>query len=230
MRRFENQAHDEFWEVWIEDGRVLCHRFGRLGTRGLVGIERFPTDDDATRELERRMADRIASGFTEANLAWGAFPADDLASTEETIAPDDLADEWAIEDEPQQAHVAEAVVTIRAHAPPPALPPAPLVSAAVAAIGALCAASGGRSWWVAREARRARAALRQLGVVDPVDVPALSEALERALRLASGGGRRRLPVSGVRRAVSGLDPSVAARYLRALDGGGHHTGWTAEGR
>lgn len=87
MRRFENHAHDEFWEVWIEDGRVLCHRFGRLGTRGLVGIERFRTDDDATSELLRRLKDRLAGGFVEANLAWLPGFAEDLETTEEVAPP-----------------------------------------------------------------------------------------------------------------------------------------------
>lgn len=71
MRRFENPAHREFWDVWIERDRVLAVRFGRSGTPGLTCREPHPSAADADRALSRRVEDRRHAGFAEVNYCSG---------------------------------------------------------------------------------------------------------------------------------------------------------------
>jgi predicted DNA-binding WGR domain protein len=66
MRRFEFQegTSHKFWEVSVE-GEQLSVRFGKIGTQGQTKPKVFDSEDEARREAEKLIAEKLRKGYVE---------------------------------------------------------------------------------------------------------------------------------------------------------------------
>jgi predicted DNA-binding WGR domain protein len=64
-RRLENEDEEKFWEAWIKDEVIFCYRFGKIGSPGGTKLKKFKTAAEAQAELEEKLQQKLAEGFTE---------------------------------------------------------------------------------------------------------------------------------------------------------------------
>ncbi|WP_437736103.1 WGR domain-containing protein [Sorangium sp. So ce1335] len=197
MRRFEfvQGTSAKFWMADVDD-RTFIVVYGRIGSAGQRKEKAFPTAEAATRELEKKIAEKLREGYQEVAAASGGAPAGAAPAAAEEAAP-----------------------------PPPKLDLPPRVrpgesteaqrKAAVHALTALAAARGRRSWALGRAVRRARRALEALGGLDPATDAALSAALDALMaRVVAPSAPDRLPLVHAVELLSELDAAAFARAVR----------------
>ncbi|WP_437289844.1 WGR domain-containing protein [Sorangium sp. So ce406] len=198
MRRFEfvQGTSAKFWMADVDD-RTFIVVYGRLGTAGQRKEKAFPTADAASRELEKKVAEKLREGYLEVAAASGGAPAGNApaASAEQAAPPPPKLDL------PPRVRPGEATEAQR--------------KAAVHALASLAAARGRRSWALGRAARRARRALEALGGLDPATDAALSAALDALMaRVVAPNAPDRLPLVRAIELLSELDAAAFARAVR----------------
>jgi predicted DNA-binding WGR domain protein len=93
-RRLENEDEEKFWEAWIKDEVIFCYRFGKIGSPGGTKLKKFKTAAEAQAELEEKLQQKLAEGFTEL----GAEDGEDGEDEEE----EEEADEEEEQDEKEE--------------------------------------------------------------------------------------------------------------------------------
>ncbi|SET33504.1 WGR domain-containing protein [Stigmatella erecta] len=187
MRRFEfvEGSSSKFWSPELKDSTFIV-TYGRIGTAGQRKEKVFPDAQSASREYERKVAEKLREGYLE------------VTSGDAPPAPAPVA-----------APTAEPLPVL-----PPRVrarvPTAQQVEHAAQALTALESQLGERSWQVARQARRARRALRLLGGADPSPVRPVLDALMG--RVVEPPGKPRLPL---RLALGLLAELDVAAFVRA---------------
>lgn len=63
MFRFKGNGSDKFWEVWVEK-RELKVRFGKYDTKGRIITKDFSSNEEAIREMEKRIKEKINKGYS----------------------------------------------------------------------------------------------------------------------------------------------------------------------
>jgi predicted DNA-binding WGR domain protein len=159
------------------EGTTMVVVYGKLGTAGTRKDKEFPSAEAAQKECDKKIAEKTREGYSEVAGPDGAPPPAPAPKAEGAPAP-----------------------AVKEKAAPAKVPPPPRfrageatperVTAAVAALGALDGALGGRSWVVRRQARRARQALARLGGANPAAHPALGAALDGLLGKVFAGPKR----------------------------------------
>jgi predicted DNA-binding WGR domain protein len=192
MRRFEfvEGTSAKFWMAEVQ-GHTFIVVFGRLGTGGQRKEKEFPDEAGARREYERKVAEKLREGYHE-------------VAREAPAAP--------------EGEKGAAAASPKLSLPPrvrAGKPSAERMAAAVGALTALDSLVGGRSWKVARQARRARQVLRELGGMDPADHAALGPVFTSLMgKVVSPRGEARLPLWVAMELLAELDASV---FLRTLE-------------
>lgn len=193
MRRFEfvEGTSAKFWSSAVE-GTKFVVVYGRLGTDGKRSEKEFPSEDLARKEYEKKVAEKLREGYHE------------VAADAAAAAPAGA----------KGAAAASQKMTLPSRFSSGTASPKDVADAA-AALGRLEGELGGRSWRVAREARKARAALERLHGVDPAKVPQLASAFSSVLDTVSARkGERRLPLRLAMELLMAVD---VAAFERALD-------------
>jgi predicted DNA-binding WGR domain protein len=192
MRRFEfvEGTSAKFWMAEVQ-GHTFIVVFGRLGTEGQRKEKSFPDEAGARREYERKVAEKLREGYHE-------------VTREAPVVPKG----------PKGAAAASPKLSL-----PPRVragkPSAERVAAAVEALTVLDSLVGGRSWKVARQARRARQSLRELGGVDPVGHSTLGPVFTSLMgKVVAPRGEARLPLWVAMELLVELDASA---FLRTLE-------------
>ncbi|AUX21252.1 molybdenum metabolism regulator [Sorangium cellulosum] len=198
MRRFEfvQGTSAKFWMAGVDD-RTFIVVYGRLGTAGQRKEKAFPTAEAATRELEKKIAEKLREGYQEVAVSAGGAPAGGApaASADKAAPPPPKLDL------PPRVRAGKATEAQR--------------KAAVHALSALAAARGRRSWALGRAVRRARRALSALGGVDPAADAALSAAIDALMaRVVAQRAPDRLPLVRAIELLSELDAAAFARAVR----------------
>jgi predicted DNA-binding WGR domain protein len=192
MRRFEfvEGTSAKFWMADVQ-GHTFIVVFGRLGTEGQRKEKEFPDEAGARREYERKVAEKLREGYQEVSPAAPAAPKGAkgavAASPKLSLPP-----------------------RVRA-----GKPSAERVAAAVEALTALDSLVGGRSWRVARQGRRARRALRELGGMEPASHAALGPVFTSLMgKVVAPRGEPRLPLWVAMELLTELEASA---FLRTLE-------------
>jgi predicted DNA-binding WGR domain protein len=229
MRRLENEDEDKFWEAWVKDA-IFYYRFGKIGSPGQTKLKRFTTDADAEVELEEKLQEKLKQGFAEPGEKEAEeSESDDEESDDEESDDEEESDESDDDEESDDAKPAKktarkktaAVAVVAVQPAGPTLPvrfqrhtPKPeQISAAKAAVLALHEGLGGRSWKVARLARKARQALERVGGIDPHDHGALGESFD-ALMADVLAAEKKLPLEVAMQLLFELDPKVFVRTVK----------------
>jgi predicted DNA-binding WGR domain protein len=175
VRRFElvEGKSAKFWQADVSD-TIFIVEYGRLGTTGQRKEKDFGNEAAARRELEKKIAEKLREGYSEVSTDGAAAAPKGAKGAQAASAKLDLPARVAI---------------------PPGPPEVGAVRSATAALDALAASVGKRSFITAHAARRARRALRALGGADPQGFPELAAALEKVLDLAVRDGGPRLSMS-----------------------------------
>ncbi|WP_437783389.1 WGR domain-containing protein [Sorangium sp. So ce1097] len=197
MRRFEfvQGTSAKFWMADVND-RTFIVVYGRIGSAGQRKEKAFPTPEAATRELEKKVAEKLREGYQEVAAASGAPAGGAPAPAAEEAAPTPPK-----LDLPPRVRPGEATEAKR--------------KAAVHALSALAAARGRRSWALGRAVRRARRALSALGGLDPATDAALSAAVDALMaRVVAPSAPDRLPLVRAIELLSELDAAAFARAVR----------------
>jgi predicted DNA-binding WGR domain protein len=201
MRRFEfvEGSSAKFWMAGVE-GTTMVVVYGKLGTAGTRKDKEFPSAEAAQKECDKKIAEKTREGYLEVAGPGGAPPAP----------------------APKAEGGAPAAPVTKEKPAPAKVPPPPRfrageatperVAAAVAALGSLDGALGGRSWLVRRQARRTRQALARLGGTNPASHPALGAALDGLLGKVFAGPKR----LSFLRALELLNQLDGAAYRAAL--------------
>jgi predicted DNA-binding WGR domain protein len=190
MRRFEfvEGNSSKFWSPELKDTTFIV-TYGRIGTAGQRKEKVFPDAQSASREYERKVAEKLREGYLE------------VTSGEAPPAPAPVAAPAA---EPRP------VLSPRVRA---RVPTSQQVEHAAKALAALESQLGERSWQVARQARRARRALRLLGGADPSPTTPVRPVLDALMgRVVEASGKARLPL---RLALGLLAELDVAAFVRA---------------
>jgi predicted DNA-binding WGR domain protein len=190
MRRFEfvEGNSSKFWSPELKDTTFIV-TFGRIGTAGQRKEKLFPDAQSASREYERKVAEKLREGYRE-------------------VTSGEAAPEPTPEAPPAAAPRPVLPPRVRAR-----VPTAQQVEQAAQALTALESRLGERSWQVARQARRARRALRLLGGADPAPTTPVRPVLDALMgRVAEPPGKPRLPL---RLALGLLAELDVAAFVRA---------------
>jgi uncharacterized protein (TIGR02996 family) len=103
MRTFEYRGDGpgRFWSVERE-GTTLILRSGKIGSRGRTQLKRFPDEESAQRDADKRVREKLARGYTETTPGTG--PPSLREALEAALAedPDDLAAHMAYADHLQE--------------------------------------------------------------------------------------------------------------------------------
>lgn len=194
MRRFEfiEGSSSKFWEAAVE-GSSFVVVYGRIGTPGQRKEKAFPSVDLATREHDRKVAEKIREGYRETAASSGAN-----ASAPAPLRP--------------------LPPRVKARKPSAAA-----VASAADALMALESEVGSRSWKVSLKARRALRALEEVAGCDPANHGALTAVFDGLLETVSASrGSRRLPLRLALSMLALLDVGAFSRALavwRAVDDG-----------
>jgi predicted DNA-binding WGR domain protein len=174
VRRFElvEGKSAKFWQADVS-GTTFVVEYGRLGTSGQRKEKDFGNEPAARRELEKKIAEKLREGYSEVQTDGVAAAPKGAKGAQAASAKLDLP--------PRLATSSSA-------------PSDASVVASVAALSALAASVGRRSFVTALAHRRARRALRALGGADPSAHPTLAGELDRVLDLAAREGGPRLAV------------------------------------
>lgn len=88
-RYFEQVEGDseKFWEVQIQNGSRVIVRFGRIGSAGQTREKAFESDDDASAEVQRLVAEKTQRGYVERALAVAPAPAPRRSAMAGATAP-----------------------------------------------------------------------------------------------------------------------------------------------
>lgn len=193
MRRFElvEGKSAKFWQAEAR-GTVFVVEYGRLGTAGQRKEKDFGNEAAAARELEKKINEKLREGYSEVQTGGSAAAPKGAKGAQAASAKLDLPPRIAASSGP---------------------PSEESVRAAVAALDALAASVGRRSFVTAHAAKRARRALRGLGGADPAGVPLLGAALDRVLDLAVRDGGPRLAVGRCLELLSELPTSAFERAM-----------------
>lgn len=195
MRRFEfvEGTSSKFWEPELQ-GNTFIVTYGRIGTAGQRKEKRFPDENAARREYEKKVAEKLREGYREVSADGASASAP--ASVENTPAP-----------APKLAPLLRRVRAVK--------PSAEQVEAATAALTRLQARLGARSWQVAREVRRTRRALRALGGFDPATHAAMGAAFESLMdRVVAPPSEARLPPRLAMLLLAELDVAAFIRTVQ----------------
>jgi predicted DNA-binding WGR domain protein len=191
MRRFEfvEGGSSKFWSPELQ-GNTFIVTFGRIGTAGQRKEKVFPDEESAQREYEKKVAEKLREGYQE-------------VSSESVAAP--------------RGAKGAAAASPKLSLPPrvrTGTPSAEQVSGALAALSVLDSRVGARSWQVARQTRRARRALRELGGFDPAQHPAMAPLFTSLMgKVVALRGEPRLPLWAAMELLAELDASVFPRTL-----------------
>lgn len=188
MRRFEfvEGNSSKFWSPELKDATFIV-TYGRIGTAGQRKEKVFPDAQSASREYERKVAEKLREGYLE--VTSGDAPPAPVAAPAAEPPP-----------------VLPPRVRTR-------VPTAQQVDQAAQALAALESQLGERSWQVARQARRARRALRLLGGADPSPTTPVRPVLDALMgRVVEPPGKPRLPL---RLALGLLAELDVAAFVRA---------------
>lgn len=193
MRRFElvEGKSAKFWQAEVS-GTTFVVEYGRLGTAGQRKEKDFGNEPAARRELEKKIAEKLREGYGEVRTDGGASAPKGAKGAQAASAKLDLPPRIATASGP---------------------PSEAAVLASVAALSALAASVGRRSFVTAHAHRRARRALRALGGADPSAHPALARELDRVLDLAAREGGPRLSMA---RCLELLSELPTAAFERAM--------------
>jgi predicted DNA-binding WGR domain protein len=189
MRRFEfvEGTSAKFW-MGGSEGNNFIVVYGKLGTAGTRKEKAFPSEEAARREADKKIAEKLREGYYE-------------------VAADAVAAPGAAKGAAAKSAKLELPERVKAR---PAT--ADAVSAAVAALGALEAEVGKRSWRVARRVKVARRSLEAISGVDPSSDAGLAAAFDAVMKhVVSTKRRLSLP-----RAMELLGPLDVAAFTRAL--------------
>lgn len=194
MRRFElvEGKSAKFWQAEVT-GTVFVVEYGRLGTAGQRKEKDFGNEGAASRELEKKITEKLREGYSEVQTGGAAAAPKGAKGAQAASAKLDLPPRIAASSGPPSEEAARA---------------------AAAALEALAASVGRRSFVTAHAAKRARRALRGLGGADPAAYPALGAALDRVLDLAVRDGGPRLAVG---RCLELLAELPTAAFERAME-------------
>lgn len=198
MRRFElvEGKSAKFWQADVS-GTTFIVEYGRLGTGGQRKEKDFGNEAAASRELEKKIAEKLREGYSEVRT--------DGAAT----APKGA----------KGAQAASAKLDLPPRIAQSATPPSPkAVEDAVGALSALASAVGKRSFVTAHAHKRARRALRALGGAEPSAHPALEKELDRVLDLAVKDGGPRLSVGRCLELLSELPTPAFERVMERWQG------------
>ncbi|ADO74279.1 WGR domain-containing protein [Stigmatella aurantiaca] len=194
MRRFEfvEGASSKFWSPELKDNTFIV-TYGRIGTAGQRKEKAFPDAESASREYERKVAEKLREGYRE--VTEGQAPV---------------------------ASAAPPAAEPRLVLPPrvrPRVPTAQQQEEAAQALSALASQLGGRSWAVARQARRARRALRLLGGTDPSPQSPLRPVLDSLMAgVVEPQGKPRLPLRFALGLLAELDVAAFVRATQQWKG------------
>ena len=197
MRRFEfvEGSSSKFWEAEVQ-GATFTVVYGRIGAAGTRKDKTFATPAEAQREHDKKVAEKLREGYCEVS-ATGAAP-----SPAAPAAP-------AIPAAPAAPALAPLPLRVT-----PRTPSAASIAAGCDALAQLESEIGGRSWKVARLARRARAALDAVAGIDPAVSSSLQQHLDALLdTVMAPRGARRLPLHLALDLLLALDPRAFARAL-----------------
>jgi len=214
MRRFEG-GNGRFWEIHL-DGTTVRTRSGKLGTDGkALTPKRLPSVAKAEAELEKRIAEQLAKGFTEVAQASGPEPENPELARQIVEEPTDSGRYMVYADWLQtQGHPRGelgAIQSSRAARPGDA----GLAKAEQKLLEQHSWLAPAQLMEVARKPRKARKAGKAGKADAPDDVTAVTweHGFIVAARLARGDGRSS---ATVRQLVAELLAHPAARFLREL--------------
>jgi predicted DNA-binding WGR domain protein len=61
---FTDETSHKFWEAATEETKLIV-RFGRIGTKGQVQVKTFNTAEQAEKEKEKMVREKLAKGYVE---------------------------------------------------------------------------------------------------------------------------------------------------------------------
>lgn len=198
MRRFEfvegNSA--KFWMASVE-GNVFTVVYGRLGTDGQRKEKEFKTPQDAQKEYDKKIAEKLREGYNEV--------AADAAKSAPTGAKGAAAASKKLELPPR---VVARPATEND------------VKAAADALQKLAVTTKkSRSWQKSRDAHRAANALRRLGGVNAAEHKVLGDAFQKALSRVAATGAEHLSLRSALEILSAVDsaalPVVLASWQKS---------------
>lgn len=193
MRRFEyvEGTSSKFWSAEV-DGETFVVVYGRIGTPGTRKEKAFSSVDEAQRECDKKVAEKLREGYVElgaqASAAPTAAPAPTAPSAHTTLPPLPPRTSAGKASKAAIDHAAEALIALESEL-------------------------GGRSWRVARFAHAASRALRALHGIDPKASPALASVLDGLMDSVTAAGPRRLPLAYALDLLHALDPAAFTRAL-----------------
>ena len=174
MRRFEfvGGTSAKFWMAEVV-GKTFSIVFGRLGTDGQRKDKDFPTPEAATKELEKKIAEKLREGYAE------------VAANAAAAAP--------------KGAKGAAAAAPKLVLPPRLQALAPTEAGTQAAVVALQALhktlrAKHRSYLVDVSVRRSRRALEAIAGCDPATIPALSAAVDAVMAQVVAVPAQRLPL------------------------------------
>ena len=192
MRRFEfvGGTSAKFWMAEVV-GKTFSIVFGRLGTDGQRKDKDFPTPEAATKELEKKIAEKLREGYAE------------VAANAAAAAP--------------KGAKGAAAAAPKLVLPPRLQAVAPTEAGAQAAVVALQALhktlrAKHRSYLVDVAVRRSRRALEAIAGCDPATIPALGAAVDAVMAQVVAVPAQRLPL---RQALSLLLQLATPAFVRA---------------
>ncbi len=196
MRRFEfvGGTSAKFWMAKVE-GTLFTVVYGRLGTDGQRKEKEFDSDAAATKEYDKKVAEKQREGYVEVAVDGGDAPA---------AAP-------IVAAAPKATKAAPVLLPLPARVADRADVEAALVTAATKTLQSLVRGIGNRSWRRRQAATQVHRALSRIAGVDVSAHAALAAAVDSATDAVLS--KPSLPLTVVLRALSSLPTPAVTRAM-----------------